>query len=89
MKDKIQQYISSWEDKCYHNGIPDEAPIPLERQNKVPSYRQLCTAILKNDRTLKSIGFTPKKHPVYGILKKIELTERGVIRWDGQLKLAL
>lgn len=65
-----------WERKCYSKGIPDHAPIELEKNNLVPSYRRICMAILKNDIPLKSLGFTPKESIYYGIYKRIELQER-------------
>ena len=89
MKKKIQDYIQDWEKKCYFSGIPDEAPIRLEQLNKVPSYRLICKAILKNDHALQVLGFTKNKTKVYHELKTIELIERGVIKPDNQLKLFL
>jgi predicted phosphoadenosine phosphosulfate sulfurtransferase len=76
MKKKIKEYISVWEQRCYFDGIPDEAPIELESRNKVPSYRKICMAILKNDYHLKTLGFTPTKSIYYSQLKKIELKNR-------------
>ena len=61
MKEKIEKYISQWEKNCYSNGIPDEAPLRLEQLNKVPSYKQICKAILKNDFHLETIGFSKPK----------------------------
>lgn len=78
MKEKILKYIEDWEKKCYFNGIPDEAPTRLEQLNKVPSYRLICKAILKNDFALETLGFTKNKPLVYHELKKAELIKRGV-----------
>lgn len=89
MHTKLRNYIKEWEQRCYYKGIPDEAPIRLEQLNKVPSYRQICMAILKNDNTLQSLGFARPKCDVYNELKKIELIQRGVIKPDLQLKLNL
>ena len=61
MKNKIIRYVSEWEGRCYSDGIPDQAPIRLDALNKVPSYKSIVRAILKNDTTLKSIGFIQKK----------------------------
>ena len=76
MREEINKYIKTWEERCYSDGIPDEAPERLERLNKVPSYRRICLAILKNDYQLKTLGKTPKKSKYYDILKKIELKAR-------------
>lgn len=87
MKTKLKDYIRDWETKCYYNGIPDEAPIRLEQLNKVPSYRKICFAILKNDYSLKTLGLTQNKIPVYHEFKKIELSQRN--KYNYQLKLEL
>jgi predicted phosphoadenosine phosphosulfate sulfurtransferase len=84
MKDKIQKYVSKWEKRCYTNGIPDEAPLRLDQLNKVPSYKSMVRAIMKNDTTLKTIGVTQNKCNSYHELKRIELAKRNKIR---QLKL--
>ena len=67
-----------WEQRCYFDGIPDEAPIELERNNLVPSYRKICRAIIKNDLSLISLGFTKSKSKVYSDLKRIEISQRQV-----------
>lgn len=85
MREKIDSYVSDWSYKGYFNGLPDEAPARLEALNKVPSYRLLCKAILKNDITLKTLGFTQNKPPAYHELKKIELG----IKPTNQLKLKI
>ena len=74
MKNKIQEYIETWRGRCYFDDIPDESP--SEILEKVPSYKRIALAILKNDYPLKSLGFTPKKSKYYSILKKIEIEER-------------
>jgi predicted phosphoadenosine phosphosulfate sulfurtransferase len=76
MKTKIKKYIQDWESKCYLNGIPDEVPLRLEQLNKVPSYKAIVRAIIKNDSTLKTLGFTLKKCNSYHELKRIELSQR-------------
>jgi predicted phosphoadenosine phosphosulfate sulfurtransferase len=58
--------------------LPDEAPIELEKNNLVPSYRRICLAILKNDHNLTSLGFVGKKTKYYNDLKYIELKERAI-----------
>jgi len=76
MKKKILEYVKVWEKRCYSDGIPDEAPIELENRNKVPSYRKICMAILKNDNHLQTLGFSRPKSKYYSLLKKIEIEER-------------
>ena len=89
MKTKIKNYIKTWENRCYTDGIPDEAPKRLEHLNKVPSYRLICMTILKNDCQLKILGFNRPKCNAYNELKKIELIDRGVLKKDLQLKLLI
>lgn len=75
-KARIEKYIQDWEERCYPDGIPDTADPRLEQLNKVPSYRKLCHAILKNDFTLSSLGMTKPKPPIYHHLKRAELATR-------------
>lgn len=76
MEQRIRSYIKLWENRCYKNGIPDQADDRLESFELVPSYRRICFAILKNDFALKSLGFTPKYSNYYSILKQIEISKR-------------
>lgn len=76
MKTKVEKYISEWKSKCYSDGIPEEVPVRLEQLNKVPSYKQICKAILKNDQQLKSLGLNVIKPNSYHFLKRIELDAR-------------
>ncbi len=73
-RNQIEQYISLWENRCYSNGIPDE--VPEEISDMVPSYKRIAMAILNNDHSLKSLGFTPKVSPYYSELKRIEISQR-------------
>ena len=86
VRSKIAEYISTWEKRCYHEGLPDEAPIELK--GKVPSYKDVAIAILTNDHGLKSLGYAPKNSKYYSILKRIEIEAREPKVGD-QLKLKL
>ena len=76
MKQNIINYIQKWEQRCYSDGIPEEVPSRLTQLNKVPSYKQICSAILKNDNCLKSLGFTPMKSKYYSEFKRVEIEQR-------------
>ena len=76
MKQKINNYILQWEQRCYTEGIPEVAPLRLDQLNKVPSYRSIVRSILKNDTTLKSLGLPQTKCASYHRLKKIEIDAR-------------
>ena len=86
MKEKILQYIKIWKARGYSEGLPDAAPIELENRNKVPSYRRICLAILRNDYSLKTLGLTTPKSKYYSAYKKIEIDGRKSVK---QLKLDL
>lgn len=73
-----------WENRCYYLGIPDEIPTNLANTNRVPSYKKIALAILKNDNSLKYIGMIPKTSKYYHMLKRIEISKRTK---DNQLKL--
>lgn len=74
MRQKISKHITTWENRCYINGLPDEADERLEAFGKVPSYRRICKAILKND--LSVIGIQGTYSHYYSALKKIEIDAR-------------
>lgn len=76
MRAKIEGYISTWEGRGYAGGIPDSAPSRLEAAGRVPSFRRICKAILKNDIHLTALGYSRPNCEAYNILKRIELAER-------------
>ncbi len=76
MRAKIEKYLKKWERQGYPEGIPDEADAKLEAMKKVPSYRMICKAILKNDLALTSLGFNKGKCESYNLLKRIEIAAR-------------
>ena len=71
---KIKEYVKTWEGRCYYYGIPDESPVEIF--DKTPSYKRIVIAILSNDHSFKSLGFTPKKSKYYNELKRIEIQKR-------------
>lgn len=73
---KILTYIARWEKQGYPNGIPDEAPPTLEDNRRVPSYRLICAAILKNDHTLQLLGFSRPPCEIYNQIKRDEIRAR-------------
>jgi predicted phosphoadenosine phosphosulfate sulfurtransferase len=92
MRQRIAEYITTWETRGYPEGIPDEADFVLEALNKVPSFRAICRAIMKNDVGLLSLGYARETCETYMMLKRIELVERGVLHRSAlavQLRLPL
>ena len=62
---KIDVHRKWWMDRGYPRGIPDEADKKLETKRKVPSWRRICKAILRNDYWCKSLGFSQHKSGSY------------------------
>lgn len=87
IQDRIAAYIESWKRKGYPDGIPDEAPWRLEELGKVPSYRLICLALMKNDKALETLGLSRKPCEVYMDLKRIELRLKGKQTCPQQLRL--
>lgn len=87
MKEGIKKYIATWEQNCYFDGIPMEVEPRLTQLNKAPSYKELCSIILKNDHNLKSLGYSKKKCNSYHELKRIELSVRSGRLTQLRLKL--
>ena len=79
-KAKIQAWIQKWESRGYPEGIPDEAPFNLEEKLRVPSYRMVCLAIMKNDVTLETLGFARKPCDAYIAIKREEIALRERLR---------
>ncbi len=76
MKIKINNWILTWQKRGYEQGIPMRADETLESLGKVPSYRRICKAILKNDMTLRSLGFSKPASEIYNALKREEISKR-------------
>ena len=65
----MEAYVSTWENRCYRDGIPDQVSKTLENSHRVPSYKAIATAILKNDLTLTSLGFSGRHSKWADVLK--------------------
>ena len=72
--ERVREYCEKWEHRCYTNGIPDEAPVEIA--DKVPCYKKIAIAILKNDLNLSSLGYEKKHSKYYDVLKRIEMDAR-------------
>lgn len=74
---KIDRFVAWYSTRGYDAGIPDEADPELEASRKVPSWRRVCKAILKNDFWCKSLSFSQHrsgKHELY--LKRVKKWKR-------------
>jgi len=62
---KISVFLKWWEDRGYSNGIPDEALADDEARRKIPSWRRICKALLRNDYWCKGLSFSQHKSGAY------------------------
>jgi len=74
--ERVAVYLKEWRCKGYSDGIPDECPEELERENLVPSYRLIAQAILSNDVQLRTLGFSTSHSAWYNELKRIEYEQK-------------
>ncbi len=70
-ENKIAVFLHWWEERGYPDGIPDEADIHLEAAKKVPSWKRICKALLRNDYWCKGLSFTQTKSTAYEKYKKV------------------
>ena len=66
---RINTYIQTWMQRCYSDDIPDEITDKLIASGRVPSYKAIAIAILKNDASMQSLGFSGKVSSWYYVLK--------------------
>lgn len=64
-ENKIAVFIKWWQERGYPNGIPDEADAKLEAEKKVPSWKRICKALLRNDYWCKGLSFSQTKSEAY------------------------
>jgi len=75
-KNKIFTFIKWWEERGYSQDIPDSAPLFLENQKLVPSWRRICKSLLRNDYWCKGLGFTQHKTEAYEKYLKLKKEQR-------------
>lgn len=77
---KITMFRKWWMDRGYPDGIPDEAPYDLEAARKVPSWRRVCKALLRNDYWCKGLSFTQHRSAAYE--KYLALMRKRKEKWN-------
>lgn len=70
-QNKISVFLKWYEDRGYSHGIPDEADLELEASKRVPSWRRICKALLRNDYWCKGLSFTQTKSEAYEKYRKV------------------
>lgn len=78
-KNKIAVYLKWFMKRGYEDGIPDVADYKLETYGKVPSWRRITKALLRNDYWCRSLGFSPTKSTAY--YKYMNLMKRRRNEW--------
>jgi predicted phosphoadenosine phosphosulfate sulfurtransferase len=78
-ENKISVFIKWWMDRGYSGGIPDESDTNEEASRKVPSWRRICKALLKNDYWCKSLSFSMNKAGAFEKYRKVMIERRR--RW--------
>jgi hypothetical protein len=76
MRSKVDWYLWFWGLRGYRKGIPEEVPAEVTRKQYAPSWKAIAVAILSNDVTLQSLGFSGPTSAYYSFFKQIELAER-------------
>lgn len=70
-ENKIAVFLHWWQERGYPDGIPDEADPKLEAAKKVPSWKRICKALLRNDYWCKGLSFSMTKSEAYERYKKV------------------
>lgn len=70
-ENKISVFLHWWSERGYPNSIPDEADIHDEAAKKVPSWKRVCKALLRNDYWCKGLSFSQTKSTAYEKYKKV------------------
>lgn len=78
-ENKVAVFLRWWQERGYPDGIPDEADIHDEAAKKVPSWKRICKALLRNDYWCKGLSFSQTKSTAYEKYKKI--MEKRRKRW--------
>jgi predicted phosphoadenosine phosphosulfate sulfurtransferase len=79
-ENKIILHRKWWIERGYPDGIPDEADYSLEAKRKVPSWRRICKALLRNDYWCKGLGYT--QHISTAYYKYLDLMRRRRTEWS-------
>ncbi len=70
-RNKIAMFLHWYAERGYPDGIPDEADRKQEESRKVPSWRRICKALLRNDYWCKGLSFSQHKSDAYERYLKI------------------
>jgi hypothetical protein len=86
--DRVKEYVSTWESRCYQFGIPDEVPRKIAAIGRAPSWQAVAIALLKNDLNLYGLGFSrPSWQQQQQTIAKASIATIGTFPEDYQLEL--
>lgn len=74
---KVDWHLCYWALRGYGKDIPETVPSEVSSKLYAPSWKAIAIAILCNDVTLQSLGFSGQPSPYYSVLKRIELLQKG------------
>jgi len=83
-RNKIAKYIHWYSDKWYSEWIPDCWDYNLEQKWKIPSWRLICKALLRNDYRCRWLWFWVTKSSNYQ--KYLELMRKKREEWNILIK---
>ena len=69
----VEEYVKTWESRCYFDGIPDDVPKLIDSEGLAPNWKRIAIALLQNDMQMEALGNMSKQSQWYGVLKRIEL----------------
>lgn len=79
-ENKIAVFLHWWEARGYRGGvIPDAADAADEAAKRVPSWRRICKALLRNDYWCKGLSFTQHRSDAYD--KYLNVMKNRRSRW--------
>lgn len=73
---KIIEYENKWKSQGYPEGIPDQCPDVLWKQNLAPCWKAVAISILQNDLNFYSLGFSRPKSDWYSFFKQAEFNRK-------------
>jgi predicted phosphoadenosine phosphosulfate sulfurtransferase len=62
---KVGVFVHWWRQRGYPEGIPDKGYYDLKIAKKIPTWRRVCKALLRNDYWCKGLGFTQHRSEAY------------------------
>jgi predicted phosphoadenosine phosphosulfate sulfurtransferase len=75
-QERFTSFLKGWKGRGYYTGIPDEAPLILEKNMWAPSWRRMARCLLRNDWWCKGLGLTQPRSEAYGEYLKIKAAKK-------------